>query len=182
MAFGFTTALAIFLAAEAGEAVLTATAEGVCVSDTMPSAVRQTFVDAIAESGQAGFTETMRENTEPIREAFQSCAQRFEWSQELMQIVGRTFEFDLRLRASQVRLRATGVSERGALEMFNALPESMHEAIFGNRPMTPEEMKILQAGFEPLVTRLDGPDGGALSEYVTARAGFTHYSRALAAR
>jgi len=111
-----------------------------------------------------------------------ACNARFAWSETERPTVLKAFEYGLRLEASVKRLQANGLSQEAASQMFGSLPTSMHEAIFGLREMTPEEMQLLEAAFERLVEHLTGPDGNALSEYVTARAGYGYYSRELLSR
>jgi hypothetical protein len=153
-----------------------------CVLETLAPSARQSLVDALAIGERPPAQAAFQENAAPIREAMQACNAKFAWPEAERTIVAKAFEYDLRLEASIKRLQANGLSLEAASQMFESLPASMHEAIFGLRDMTPEEMQLLQAAFEGLVKNLGGPDGNALSEYITARAGYGHYAHELLSR
>ena len=170
-----------FAAAGAGP-VAAPQREASCILDTLPSSIRQTLVEVIAQADQARSSAALQENAGPIRDAALSCVQQFEWSEDERRTALQAFLYGLRFEASAIRLRANGLTEEQASQMFESLPSTMHEAVFGMRPMTPEETDVLQAAFEEVVDRLAGPDGNALSEYITARAGYAHYARELSSR
>ena len=153
--------------------------EASCILENLPFSVRRTLTETIAEADQTKSGAAIQQSRAAIAEALSACLQEYDWPQEKRPIVTKAFEYGLRLEASLIRLRANGLAAEDASAMFESLPPSMHDAIFGQRPMTPEEMEILQAAFERLVEQLAGADGNALSEYITARAAYGFYSRQL---
>ena len=155
-------------------------AEPSCIVDALPPSTREALVRKAADGATSRDSAVMQESEGPAKIAFQTCAQKYEWSDEEKKIALQAFVYGLRQEASIVRLQANGLSEADARKMFESLPMSMRDAIFGKRPMTDAEMDVLRLAFERLVKRLDGPDGNALSGYVTARAGYDYYSGQLA--
>jgi hypothetical protein len=153
--------------------------EASCILESLPSSVRQNLTETIAEADQAKSGAVIQESRPAIATALSGCLQKYDWPQEKRPIVTKAFEYGLRLEASLIRLQANGLRVEDVSAMFESLPASMHDAIFGQRPMTREEMEILETAFERVVEQLAGPDGNALSEYITARAAYGFYSRQL---
>jgi hypothetical protein len=154
--------------------------------DGLPRPAREALVAATANDAgsraerQERLRTAFEANAVSLRAAGQVCVAQFGWSTPQQDSAIQAFQYALRLEASVIRLQANGLTEQAASEMFETLPTSTHEAIFGKRQMTPDESQLLQAAFEKLVgEHLDGPSGNALSEYITARAGHLYYAREL---
>lgn len=173
---------ATVLAAAGAAPEITSQDEPSCILETLAPSARQSLVDALAVGERAHTQAALQEIAAPIRDAMLACDARFAWPEADRATVAKAFEYDLRLEASIKRLQAIGLSQEAASQMFDSLPAGMHEAIFGLREMTPEEMRLLQAAFERLVEDLGGPAGNALSEYIAARAGYGYYSCELLSR
>lgn len=157
-----------------------------CMLDGLPPQAREALVAATANDAgsraerQERVRTAFEANAAALRAAGQACIAKFGWSTPQQDSAIHAFEYGMRLEASAIRLQANGLTEQAASQMFEALPASMHEAIFGKRQMTPDETRLLQAAFEKLVGEdLGGPRGNALSEYITARAGSLYYAREL---